>query len=43
MADPDRKKDRWNKIASVTPLILGIAVTGVGAFFTQIYNFRQYS
>jgi hypothetical protein len=41
MADSDKKKDLWDKIASVTPLILGIAVTGVGAFFTQIYNFRQ--
>jgi acyl carrier protein len=41
MADADKKKDLWDKIASVTPLVLGIAVTGVGAFFTQIYNFRQ--
>lgn len=41
MSDPDKKKDFWDKIASITPLILGIAVTGVGAFFTQIYNFRQ--
>jgi acyl carrier protein len=41
MADLDKKKDLWDKISSVTPLVLGIAVTGVGAFFTQIYNFRQ--
>jgi hypothetical protein len=37
----DKPKDFWDKLASVTPLILGIAVTGVGAFFTQVYNFRQ--
>lgn len=37
----EKRKDLWDKISSVTPLILGIAVTGVGAFFTQIYNFRQ--
>lgn len=41
MSDPDKKKDFWDKIASITPLILGIAVTGVGVFFTHIYNFRQ--
>jgi hypothetical protein len=41
MSDPDKKKDFWDKIASITPLILGIVVTGVGAFFTHIYNFRQ--
>lgn len=41
MAESDKKKDMWDKIGSVTPLILGLAVTGVGAFFTQIYNFRQ--
>lgn len=41
MADKGKKKDLWDKIASVSPLVLGIAVTGVGAFFTQIYNYRQ--
>ncbi len=41
MSDPDKKKGLWDKIASITPIILGIAVTGVGAFFTHIYNFRQ--
>lgn len=40
MAD-EKRKDLWDKIGSVTPLILGIAVTGVGALFTQVYNFRQ--
>lgn len=40
MAD-EKRKDLWDKVASVTPLILGLAVTGVGAFFTQVYNFRQ--
>jgi len=28
-------------LASLTPLILGLAVTAVGAVFTQVYNFRQ--
>jgi hypothetical protein len=37
----DKRKDLWDKIGAVTPLILGIAVTGVGALFTQVYNFRQ--
>jgi hypothetical protein len=42
MADgPEKRKDLWDKLSSITPLILGIAVTGVGAFFTQIYNYRQ--
>jgi hypothetical protein len=41
MAEPDKKKDIWDKIASITPLILGIAISGVGAFFSQVYNFRQ--
>jgi len=36
-----RQKDFWDILSALTPLILGIAVTGVGAFFTQIYNFRQ--
>jgi hypothetical protein len=38
---PDKRKDLWDKLASVTPLILGICVTGVAALFTQIYNYRQ--
>lgn len=37
----EKRKDLWDKVSSITPLILGIAVTGVGAFFTQIYNYRQ--
>jgi hypothetical protein len=36
------KKKQWHEIlASLTPLILGVAITGVGAAFTQVYNFRQ--
>lgn len=36
------KKKQWHEILSaLTPLILGLAVTGVGAVFTQVYNFRQ--
>ena len=34
-------KDFWDKLSSATPLIIGILVTGVGAIFTQIYNFQQ--
>ena len=41
MTERKNNKDVWDKIASLTPLLLGIAVTGVGAFFTHIYNFRQ--
>ena len=41
MADKDKKKDVWDKIGSITPLVLGIAVTGIGAIFTHIYNVRQ--
>jgi hypothetical protein len=33
---------KWHEIlASLTPLILGLAATAVGAIFTQVYNFRQ--
>lgn len=35
------KKSTIEALASLTPLILGILVTGVGSFFTQVYNFRQ--
>jgi hypothetical protein len=38
---PEKRKDFWDKLVSVTPLILGICVTGVAALFTQIYNYRQ--
>lgn len=42
MADEPAKKKPWYEIlAALTPLILGLCITGVGAFFTQIYNFRQ--
>ena len=41
MSDDSKKKDTWDKIASITPLVLGLAVTGVGVFFTQTNNFRQ--
>ena len=41
MAERENKKDFWDKIAALTPLLLGIAVTGIGGLFTQIYNVRQ--
>jgi hypothetical protein len=34
-------KSWWEILTALTPLILGICVTGVGAFFTQVYNYRQ--
>jgi len=36
-----KKKDGWEILAALTPLILGLAVTGVGAIFTHLYNQRQ--
>lgn len=42
MIDEISKKKPWYEIlATLTPLILGLSVTGVGAFFTHVYNFRQ--
>jgi len=41
MSDPDKIKDVWDKLAALTPLIIGLAVTGVGAIFTHLYNFHQ--
>ncbi len=39
---PDvKKKDVWDKLSSLTPLLIGLAVTGVGTYFTNIYNYRQ--
>jgi len=38
---PEKRKDLWDKLASITPLVLGLAVTGIGALFTQVYNYRQ--
>jgi len=35
------KKTWWEVLVALTPLILGICVTGVGVFFTNIYNFRH--
>jgi len=41
MAEIERKKDSWDKIAAATPLFLGLAVTFVGILFTNAYNARQ--
>jgi HEAT repeat protein len=41
MSDQENKKDIWDKLAALTPLVLGLAVTGVGGFFTQVYNYHQ--
>lgn len=36
-----QNKDIWDKISSISPLIIGIVATLVGAYFTNIYNSRQ--
>lgn len=36
-----KKKDFWDILSGLTPLIVGLCITGVGAAFTQVYNFRQ--
>ena len=42
MSNDEQKRKPWHEIlVSLTPLLLGICVTGVGAYFSQIYNFRQ--
>ena len=42
MADLNPPKTSWiQTIVALTPLILGLLVTGVGAAFTQVYNYRQ--
>ncbi len=35
------KKSWLEVLSSLTPLILGVLITGLGAFFTQVYNYRQ--
>ena len=37
----DTRKGWYDVLIGLTPLILGICVTGVGAFFTHSYNFSQ--
>jgi hypothetical protein len=42
MPDEVTKQKPWYEVlAALTPLILGLCITGVGTFFTQVYNFRQ--
>ncbi len=42
MAESPAQKKSWIEVLAVlTPLILGLLVTGVGAAFTQVYNYRQ--
>lgn len=42
MADTPTQRKSWlDVLAALTPLILGLLVTGVGALFTQVYNYRQ--
>jgi hypothetical protein len=39
--EENKKKDLWDKITAITPLLIGLLITGIGAIFTNIYNFRQ--
>lgn len=43
MERSDRMQSKqWHEVlASLTPLILGVCVTGIGAVFTHLYNSRQ--
>ncbi len=42
MTDNAAPKKTWYDILiALTPLIVGIGVTGVGAYFTQVNNYRQ--
>ncbi len=38
---PSQNKSLWEILVMLTPLILGIGVTGVGVLFTNLYNHRQ--
>ena len=41
MMNEEKKKDIWDKMVAITPLLLGILVSGIGAIFTNMYNFQQ--
>ena len=42
MSDDTPKKKLWYEIlVSLTPLLIGVFVTGGGAYFTKVYNDRQ--
>lgn len=42
MGDSPQKDRSWlDIVVALTPLLLGVLVTGVGAAFTQVYNYRQ--
>lgn len=41
MADPIQAKRWYEVLASLTPLLIGLAVTGVGTYFTAVNNSRQ--
>ncbi len=41
MTNNGKQKDGWDKLAAVTPILLGLLITGIGAIFTHVYNFRQ--
>jgi hypothetical protein len=37
----EKKKAWWEILSALTPLIVGICVTGVGGYFTYVHNNRQ--
>lgn len=41
MSDAASKKPWYEVLASLTPLIVGVCITGVAAFYTQLNNARQ--
>lgn len=41
VADMEKKKDRWDKVSSITPLLAAILVSAIGGAFTYFYNERQ--
>jgi len=38
--ETEKKKAWWEIVAALTPLIIGVCVTGVGLLFTQMYNYQ---
>jgi hypothetical protein len=38
---PENSKDSWDKLGAITPLILGLIVTGGAALFGAIHNTKQ--
>ena len=41
MSDSKKRKDIWDIISSISPLLIGVFITGVGIFLTYTYNDRN--